>query len=364
MRSRAETTSCSRIRAGNKLNHEIETFNPATGQLIAWVQVPSVSPTTDTVIYMYYGNPSAGNQQNKHRCGTANYRGVWHLPHGNRIERHGFHLQWQQRNDRQCAAGGGRDRGAASSTAECVARSGQRFGTGITGPITAEAWINVTDWPANGYPAGLLGMGYSYASGRTGLDAGGRHRQRREPLLELDEQQRSPARRSQPRTTLATGTWHHLGGHLRRSHLEAVPGWSGEGPAPMQLGSGQLPVTTWLPAVCPPTDSGPSFGFNGLLDELRVSNTARTSGWIATEYNNQSSPGNFLQRGPAADWRGRTASTTVADYGDDVAFRISFRRGRDHVHRVADLPMDSRSEPYDRGDDQSASGRDGDSERV
>ena len=33
---------------------------------------------------------------------------------------------------------------------------------------------------------------------------------------------------------------------------------------------------------------GNIFPFNGLLDELRISNTARTSGWIATEYNNQS----------------------------------------------------------------------------
>jgi hypothetical protein len=39
-----------------KLSHEIESYNPATGQLIAWVGVPSVSPTTDTTIYVYYGN--------------------------------------------------------------------------------------------------------------------------------------------------------------------------------------------------------------------------------------------------------------------------------------------------------------------
>jgi hypothetical protein len=44
---------------------------------------------------------------------------------------------------------------------------------------------------------------------------------------------------------------------------------------------------------------GTIFLFNGLLDELRVSNTARSSDWIATEYHNQSSPGHFVSVGSA-----------------------------------------------------------------
>jgi hypothetical protein len=44
---------------------------------------------------------------------------------------------------------------------------------------------------------------------------------------------------------------------------------------------------------------GTIFVFNGLLDELRISNTARSSGWIATEYNNQLNPGAFVNVGAA-----------------------------------------------------------------
>ena len=44
---------------------------------------------------------------------------------------------------------------------------------------------------------------------------------------------------------------------------------------------------------------GTIFPFNGLLDELRVSNTARSSGWIATECANQSSPNTFVNVGAA-----------------------------------------------------------------
>ena len=78
-----EATFCSRPSDGaTKLAHEIETYNGAPGQLIAWVQVPSLSPATNTVLYMYYGNAAAANQQNPTGVWDSHYEGVWHLPNG------------------------------------------------------------------------------------------------------------------------------------------------------------------------------------------------------------------------------------------------------------------------------------------
>ena len=45
-----------------KLDHEIESY--AAGDLVAWVRVPSLSASTTTLVYMYYGNPGASNQEN------------------------------------------------------------------------------------------------------------------------------------------------------------------------------------------------------------------------------------------------------------------------------------------------------------
>ncbi len=64
---------------GVKLNHEIESYNGATGDLKAWVKVPALSYSVDTVIYIYYGNPGASNQQNKTAVWDANYKMVQHL---------------------------------------------------------------------------------------------------------------------------------------------------------------------------------------------------------------------------------------------------------------------------------------------
>ena len=44
-------------------------------------------------------------------------------------------------------------------------------------------------------------------------------------------------------------------------------------------------------------DGSDSGAFGGIIDEVRISNTARSSDWIATEYNNQSSPSTFYTVG-------------------------------------------------------------------
>ncbi len=37
--------------------------------------------------------------------------------------------------------------------------------------------------------------------------------------------------------------------------------------------------------------------FKGLMDEVRISNIARSANWLTTEYNNQSSPSAFFTEG-------------------------------------------------------------------
>ena len=64
---------------GAKLNHEVELFDSATGHLVTRVKVPLLSQATDTVVYMYYGNPAAGNQQNPPGVWDSNAKMVLHL---------------------------------------------------------------------------------------------------------------------------------------------------------------------------------------------------------------------------------------------------------------------------------------------
>src|SRR5690242_3758617 len=64
----------------SKLDHEVETYTPTNGAVNYWVRIPTLSHTTDTTIYLCYGNASVTtDQSNKTGVWDANYKGVWHL---------------------------------------------------------------------------------------------------------------------------------------------------------------------------------------------------------------------------------------------------------------------------------------------
>ncbi|MDH7606648.1 MAG: DUF2341 domain-containing protein [Candidatus Bathyarchaeota archaeon] len=62
-----------------KLDHQIEFYDSSMGHLIAWVRVPYLSSTANTVIYMYYGNPDCESQQNPAAVWQEGYQLVLHL---------------------------------------------------------------------------------------------------------------------------------------------------------------------------------------------------------------------------------------------------------------------------------------------
>src|SRR5260221_7780912 len=62
------------------LPYERESYNYFTGSVLLWVKAPTLSHTTDTVIYMFYGNGAVTtDQSNKTGVWDSNYVGVWHM---------------------------------------------------------------------------------------------------------------------------------------------------------------------------------------------------------------------------------------------------------------------------------------------
>ena len=62
-----------------QLSHEIESYDSATGQLLAWVNVPLLSSSVDTVLYLYYGNALAESQADPAGVWDSGYLAVHHL---------------------------------------------------------------------------------------------------------------------------------------------------------------------------------------------------------------------------------------------------------------------------------------------
>ncbi|MGI9607701.1 MAG: signal peptidase I [Acidimicrobiales bacterium] len=46
-----------------RLDHAIESWSSGTGTLSAWVSIPTLSAASDTQLFLYYGNPTADDQQ-------------------------------------------------------------------------------------------------------------------------------------------------------------------------------------------------------------------------------------------------------------------------------------------------------------
>jgi len=62
-----------------QLKHELVRYEHDTGEIIAWVLVPSLSGSVDTVIYVYYGNADCVNQEQQDLVWDANYLLVAHM---------------------------------------------------------------------------------------------------------------------------------------------------------------------------------------------------------------------------------------------------------------------------------------------
>ncbi|MFX0047685.1 MAG: DUF2341 domain-containing protein, partial [Candidatus Hermodarchaeota archaeon] len=68
---------------GEWLNHEIELFNQTysetQAQLVVWVRIPFLSTSTNTSVTMYYGNSTMASQENPSGVWSSSYVSVYHL---------------------------------------------------------------------------------------------------------------------------------------------------------------------------------------------------------------------------------------------------------------------------------------------
>src|SRR5438093_5961077 len=82
-----DPTTCNDGNAVCTLDHEIESYDPVNGTLVAWVRIPALKAagyTTpaplDTLIYIYYGSTTNTlSTENPTGVWDANFKGVWHL---------------------------------------------------------------------------------------------------------------------------------------------------------------------------------------------------------------------------------------------------------------------------------------------
>jgi hypothetical protein len=273
----------------NKLDHEIESYNPATGQFTAWIRIPSLSHATDTVIYLFYGNSGVTtSQENKTGVWDASYKGVWHLS-----EISGQHKDATSNVNNttsvnaftQGSAGGIADGADEMRTTANMAAVGTRASLTLAqSPFTLSAWVK--------------GIAFGSTAHTVIWDAA---TQQQDVVLSVTNDKVKLGYGSANlagATSISNDVWHYLA-------ATCTDRSGGNGTCQVYL-DGVLDGSANTSSLATATEQNvylggdPFFGqyLNGTLDEARISvGVARSADWLKTEYNNLFSPSTFFSLG-------------------------------------------------------------------
>jgi hypothetical protein len=270
-----------------QLDHEIDKYVAATGEVAFWVKVPTVTTATDAVIYIHYGNSSVStSQENKTGVWSNGFAHGAHLGDGTTLDGSDSTINNAVPTIGAVAvAGAGQIDGAASFPG---AGDGNRISWPDSAALSPTAEITVSLWfkrSATGSTRILLNKG----NGTSNAGSSYEYVFNTSNQLRFEINDGSGWRAAQYATAINdTTTWHLAHGTFDGSNvkiytegvLRTTTAFSGAINNDNQaLGIGQLP-------------NGLN-KFAGLIDEVRVASVARSADWITTEFNNQSSPGTF-----------------------------------------------------------------------
>ncbi|MDQ3099205.1 MAG: DUF2341 domain-containing protein [bacterium] len=285
-----------------KLSHEIESFTQSTGTLVAWVKIPTLSASIDTKIYIYWGNSGAASQQDVTNVWDTSYKRVYHLNETSGTTTtdstgavNGTKVSATQPNPAPNGLiGGAQD---WNGTDACISSAT----TGLpTGDFTYGIWVKLDtlqtfDDPFNASGAMELEL-YLLSDGSYTAAFG------------------SGGSAASATGVVSTGSWKYLVATRSGSSVKVYINGAQSG----STGSnGNAISQTTLYMGC---YTGNNDWIDGLMDEAKISDTARSDGWIATEYNNQSAPATFFSQSkvesknsPVLYWKFDEGTNTTAN---------------------------------------------------
>lgn len=263
--------------------------------MTAWVEVPTLSASADTEIYIYYGNADAADQWNItgtwDEGGNNNFKGVWHLKEsltgasGEVKDSTGANDGTGIPTNASYTGPSGGDTGQIDNavyfdaTDDGVEMS-DFFGAWTS--ATLEAWVNITtysSWDA------ILGQPHTSFADPYVTTALALHTSNNFYMsISVDGLTRTIA--SSADNSAPTGAWIHVVGVWNGTNIQMYVNGSTSG-SPASI-SGNLYNNTENVYIGYYPLSFPNYLFDGTIDEVRVSDTDRSADWIATCYNNQS----------------------------------------------------------------------------
>jgi hypothetical protein len=267
------------------LSHDLEYYNPVTGELVIWVQVPTLSNSVNTPFFMFYSNSAVVTDQSTTDIWTdTGYDGVWHL-----------------HNDFADASGNGNtgtNNGSTNISPANNSADGQSF-------VDPNHWIELASHPARTGDFSYSGWARTVDNTKSGQriicdDAGntsGCH------AISIGDpgtgrirfyiRGMAPTILDSPVGTITSNTWHFVAAtfngttNLASLYVDGVVVNS-------VTYTGTIGPAAGNASIGGEVASGEAGNrFDGDLDEIRSNNSLLSSDWLLTEYNNQNSPSTF-----------------------------------------------------------------------
>lgn len=273
------------------LNFERVVWSATSGTVEFHVSVPSLSSTTDTVIYICYGNSSVNtDQQNAAATWDANYKGVWHLSNGTVLNMTDSTANGNNGTTSNATAGSGQIDGAGVFSGSGGINMGQTASlqSPSTG-LTISAWVYPSTLTQSGVST-ILAQDYSNPRGSPWWSY---YLSANDPSCAANAFAAAWATSSSQLNVFCSsqysiGQWYYLtftfdGGAGIVYVNGSSTGAQGAGGS-IAYSNGSFDIGS---------DLNNASTFTGSIDEVRVSNVVRSAQWISTEYANQSSPSTF-----------------------------------------------------------------------
>ncbi len=298
---------------GNKLDHQMESYIPTTGQYIGWVRIPSLSYNSNTDIYILYGNPQVSTDQSTERVWSSDYVAVWHLN--------------DEFDDATFYGNDGTDFGT-SDIAGLMGRARDfEYNDGddrvtidgfdvYSDEITLSSWINMEsstqdDARIISKANGTDTEDHWWKLGTISNNGGIRLRMRLTTDSGSDELRADGGDDLDTRT----GQWVYAAAVYDGSFMRTYQDGS---QTDTESHTGTISVDNSID-IGIGNQPGGGRTFDGILDEVRVMRKARSSDWLSSEYNNHSAPGSFYTVSAQSDHSEYQFSVCA---GDTVTYNI------------------------------------------
>ncbi len=320
-----DTTTCGGPVACT-MAHEIESYNPVTGQLVAWVNIPTLrarTNTADTVIRIMFGNVAISTSTEQvASTWNSNFRGVWHLnqnPSGAAPQMSDASGNGNNGTSNSLTSVAGQMASGVSTngTSSYMSfNSGLSLNSGSGGAFTYSTWIRV---PTAETLGAIMSSRSSTDGGNVVIDlmVGMNGATTSAGLLMVLVRDDSNGMYAQVvGGAINDNNWHYVTLTRNAGTIQLYMDTTSQGTNTSAGAAGSFTTNLrdigregrWIQDnyTTPTTNAF----LDATFDELRYSNAVRSIDWITTDYNNQSSPSTFYAYTLGAAGEVTTNSTT------------------------------------------------------